>query len=276
MERAAAHQPAYREWRPADGLARHVLCSWAGRVGADGTPFAERVMPDGCVDVIWDGARLFVAGPDTGPVEISPGPGGGYAGVRFRPGLAPTLLGLPASELLDQRVDAGGVPGFAPAGVGRHAMDLGQLTERLHQAASLRQAAQLLEAALLESLPGAGRPDPVVEAAVAMLIGDGGAPASLPPVAPGPPVGRLAGELGVSERQLHRRTTAAVGYGPKTLGRVLRFRRFLALATRQPATGLADLAAAAGYADQAHLTRECTRLGGAPPARLLGRRLDPA
>ena len=35
---------------------------------------------------------------------------------------------------------------------------------------------------------------------------------------------------GVSERQLRRRFVDAVGYGPKTLARVLRFQRFLALA----------------------------------------------
>lgn len=53
--------------------------------------------------------------------------------------------------------------------------------------------------------------------------------------------------------------------------RVLRFRRFLALAAREPGAGLAQLAAAAGYADQAHLTRECGRLGGAPLGRLVPR-----
>ncbi len=37
--------------------------------------------------------------------------------------------------------------------------------------------------------------------------------------------------LGVSERQLRRRFEDAVGYGPKTLARVLRFQRFLALAS---------------------------------------------
>jgi transcriptional regulator GlxA family with amidase domain len=84
-------------------------------------------------------------------------------------------------------------------------------------------------------------------------------------------VAALARDLGLSERQLHRRCTAAVGYGPKTLDRVMRFRRFLALAARQPQIGLADLAAAAGYADQAHLTRECGRLGGVAPSLLVPR-----
>ncbi|MGH9035446.1 MAG: DUF6597 domain-containing transcriptional factor, partial [Acidimicrobiia bacterium] len=106
-----AHEAGYREWHPAEVLSRHLVCTWAGRLGSDGTPFTDRVLPDGCVDIIWDGARLFVAGPDTGPVAIAHQPGGFYVGARFRPGLAPTFLGLPASELLDQRVAAGDLLG---------------------------------------------------------------------------------------------------------------------------------------------------------------------
>ena len=68
----------------------------------------------------------------------------------------------------------------------------------------------------------------------------------------------LAGDLGLSERQLRRRFHAGAGYGPKTLQRVLRFRRFLAGADRDLARAALD----AGYADQSHLTRECTRSPG--------------
>jgi len=104
----------------------------------------------------------------------------------------------------------------------------------------------------------------------------------------------LGARLGLSDRQLLRRFDAAVGYGPKTLAGVLRFQRFLALAERplgpsapgaaagppdrgilgSPAVrpGLADLAAWAGYADQAHLSRECADLAGLPPAGLLAAR----
>jgi hypothetical protein len=80
--------------------------------------------------------------------------------------------------------------------------------------------------------------------------------------------------LGIGDRQLRRRFADAVGYGPKTLERILRFQRFLALATR--GDDLARLALDAGYADQAHLTRECTRLAGLPPAALLATGAIPA
>ena len=65
----------------------------------------------------------------------------------------------------------------------------------------------------------------------------------------------LGAALGVSERQLRRRFADAVGYGPKTLARVLRFQRFLALA-REPATTSPRLALRRGL-----------RRPGAPHAR---------
>ena len=83
------------------------------------------------------------------------------------------------------------------------------------------------------------------------------------------PVARLAAELGTSERQLHRRCVAAIGYGPKLLHRVLRMRRFLALAAAPGAPGLSALAFEAGYADQAHLVRETRIMAGVTPSALL-------
>lgn len=81
---------------------------------------------------------------------------------------------------------------------------------------------------------------------------------------------RLAGELGFSERQLRRRFQAAVGYGPKTLQRVLRLRRFLARAAAADGDNqLATAAFEAGYTDQAHLGRECRALTGLSTRRLL-------
>ena len=78
--------------------------------------------------------------------------------------------------------------------------------------------------------------------------------------------------IGIGDRQLRRRFLDAVGYGPKTLERILRFQRFLTL----EGDDLARLALEAGYADQAHLTRECTRLAGLPPAALLAEGAGPA
>jgi transcriptional regulator GlxA family with amidase domain len=83
---------------------------------------------------------------------------------------------------------------------------------------------------------------------------------SIPPSVPA-----MARQLGLSERTLRRRCETAFGYGPKTLARILRFQRFLRLLRRSAEPRLADIAAACGFADQAHLTRDVRALGGLTP-----------
>jgi methylphosphotriester-DNA--protein-cysteine methyltransferase len=78
-------------------------------------------------------------------------------------------------------------------------------------------------------------------------------------------VAGVAADLGVSERQLHRRTLAAVGYGPKMLARVARLRRLVALEDES----LAARAFAAGYASQAHMSDDVRRLTGLTPVEFL-------
>jgi transcriptional regulator GlxA family with amidase domain len=78
----------------------------------------------------------------------------------------------------------------------------------------------------------------------------------------------LAGELALSERTLRRRFDTAFGYGPKTLDRILRFKRFLKRLRGARNGSTAGLAMEAGYADQAHLGRESRRLAVTTPHRI--------
>ena len=159
--------------------------------------------------------------------------------MRLRTGAAGAVLGLPASDLRDISPDAADVLGADRAEA---------LLEALMAGADPRLV--LLRGILAH---GAHEPDPLVRAAVAALD------------RPRARVSAVAAELGVSPRQLQRHIAAAVGYGPKTLARVLRFRRLQAL----PAAPLIELALEAGYADQAHMTAEVTRLAGVSPVRFL-------
>jgi len=230
---------SYAECPPAAALADRVVCTWTSSVAADAPPRESVVLPDACMDLIWDGRALFVAGPDSGPVAVVQEPGSSLVAIRFRPGAAPGFLGVPASEFRDGNV--------ALAELWRTRAEA--LEERLH-AASPADARAALEEAVARTDPV----DPAVAAVVRVLA-----------TSPRNPV---AEAVGLSERQLRRRCTAALGYGPKTLERIVRFRRFLRLAEARPADGLAYLAALAGYADQAHLTRECVRLAGVTPRSL--------
>jgi transcriptional regulator GlxA family with amidase domain len=158
------------------------------------------------------------------------------------------VLGLHGAELADARVGVSEVWGFA---------EMERIESQLVRCTSVAQAAALLEDAVSARVRGA--PDAAIEGVVAALTNGR------------TPVRDLAGRLGLSERQLRRRCIDALGYGPKTLDRILRFQRFRALAARRVDVGLAQLAAVTGYADQAHLTRECRRLSSESPAALLAR-----
>jgi transcriptional regulator GlxA family with amidase domain len=83
----------------------------------------------------------------------------------------------------------------------------------------------------------------------------------------GSPVAAAADAVGLSARQLHRRSLVAFGYGPKTLARILRLTRALDLAR----TGMppARVAAETGFADQPHLAREVRALAGVPLGELV-------
>jgi AraC-like DNA-binding protein len=179
------------------------------------------------------------------------------AGVRFAPGAGGPALRMPMSALLDQRVGVGDLGCGPAAGLAR------LLPESLDPERALRMLTEVAGA-----LTDDGPADPLVAEAARLL---GRAPVQADTV---------ADHLGVSERQLRRRCQASVGYGPATLRRILRFRRFVSWADagrgRQAGGGdLAQVAADLGYADQAHLTRECVRLAGVTPAALVAARPQP-
>ncbi|MFD8734410.1 helix-turn-helix domain-containing protein [Streptomyces sp. NPDC059618] len=202
------------------------------------------VLPDGCMDLLWTEGRLLVAGPDTGPHVPEEAPGG-WAGVRFHPGTAPVRLGVPAYELRDRRVE---LTDLWPAA------EVRRLTARIDAAADPVDA--LEEVALLRAAE-APPPDPLLLDVVAALDA-------------GRPVAETADRLGLGARRLHRRSLAAFGYGPKTLARILRLQRALALARR--GVPFAETALRAGFADQAHLARDVRELTGATLGELVGRR----
>jgi len=225
--------PAYREIQAPPELRHALACLWVRR-GSE----AVRVLPDGCTDIVWrQGEGAFVAGPDTGPWHSITKPGEVILGARFLPGAGGPALGVPLSELRDRRVAVGELA-LDP----RHELDGG---------ADPRAAFRILHATVAQLIES-GRPDPAVRAAVVRLAD------------PAQRVEALAADLGFSERQLRRRFLACVGYGPKTLQRILRLRRFLACERDDLARAAFD----AGYADQAHLARECVRLTGLSPSRL--------
>lgn len=241
-------QPAaYAEWSAPAHLARFVACTFR----SDRASTAEPVLPDGCIDIIWDGAQLIVAGPDSRPVWSAP-VRSRVVGLRFRPGTGSLFLGVPADVLRDRRIDLALLWGKSD-----------HLADTLFASSDDAECAAVLLRAVTGRLPDLDDPDPLVEAAVHAWAANDRSMSTH----------ELAELAGITPRQVHRRFLSAVGYGPKFLQRVLRFQGFLG-SCADSEFGLADLAVRSGYADQAHLNREARLLAGVTPLQLRAMRQD--
>jgi AraC-like DNA-binding protein len=201
------------------------------------------ILPDGCIDVLWNGSALTVAGPDTSAHRATAPNGTTFAAVRFASGVAPTVLGVAADGLRDQR------PGLADV-IGDD--DTERLAESL---LATDDPSSELERWAGRRLAQAGGRDRTM-CRVAALIGEGRT------------VAEVAAQVGFGERQLHRRSLASFGYGPKTLARVLRLQHALRLAGG--GMSLVRAAVAAGYADQAHFAHDVRALTGQSATQLVG------
>ena len=241
---------AYREFAPPDAVRDHLVCLWTQQVGGGDVHHAQPVLPDACVDIIWaNDAEPVVAGPATRAIVAPMRPGTVLVGARFRPGWSAGVLGVDASELQDRHVPLRDV---SPA-LARHfstlVADQDAVADRLAVATSL----------IARHVAGSRAPDGIIRATVRWMAAH-----------PNARVHELGRALHVSDRQLRRRLLSAVGYAPKTLHRILRFQRLLALAhAAGEDASLSALALRAGYADQAHMTRELRDLAGRPPTALL-------
>ena len=249
---------SYVERPPLPGLAGVVRTVWIQRTGE--AAYMQRHLPTGGVEIHFPiGGHPQLLGPLTGPaIEVIPAHTI-IVGVRFQPGTAPPLPTV-LDDLVDQRV---GMVELWGSSVDR-------LVEAMARAGTPERALMCVQAHLLREYQGAVRVDPLVGEAVKVLM-------------PWHPVdiGALATHLALSASQLRRRFLRAVGVSPKVLQRTLRFQGFLALAqagatatVRRGADGMAGLAVDVGYADQAHLSRECLRLTGLTPRQLLGGNVD--
>lgn len=87
-------------------------------------------------------------------------------------------------------------------------------------------------------------------------------------------VDALARTTGLSTRQLQRICARETGMAPRSYLRLLRFRAAVS-GIQAPEAALADTAAASGYADQAHMTREFQSLAGLPPGQARRRARGP-
>jgi AraC-like DNA-binding protein len=249
---------------PAADLAPFVECCWEVHGGGDLPGRPQLVIPDGRMELIVElgpvsmrldrggrvlsTARGVLAGQFDRVLPLATQPGFGVFGVRFRPWGAAGLLRFHAHELHNRTVS---LDDF-------FARDGRLLEERLALSGSFGERVRLAQEFLRGRRAAAGTP--------------GWLPWAVQQLGTSTRVAEVARGMQVTPRQLERRFAQAVGLPPKVFSRLARFRRALTLA-RGP-LDLTTIAHRCGYADQAHLTRDCRSLTDLAPTLLLAR-LDP-
>jgi AraC-like DNA-binding protein len=251
----------YREIKPVPPLHRFVECFWTLEGDAAFDKSAERILPDGCVELILnfgapfiegcDGRRKrqprnFLVGQMTGPILISPTGPVELLGIRFHPGGTLPFLRVPLHEITDQVVELESLSS-------KLERDLMRVTS---QSPLLSEKIAAVQPFLISCLASTKHDSRFLTLA-ARIVDSAGSVS----------VDRIANDAGVSSRQLERRFLREVGVGPKLLGRIIRFQQVFR-AVEQCNAAWADIAVECGYYDQAHLIRDFNQFAQQTPAVL--------
>src|SRR5215469_461768 len=149
----------YREYAPPPALADHLLCFWTQSITGCGD-YAQRVLPDGCIDIIFNNDEApIVIGPWSKPFIAQLPFGTNIVAARWHPGRAPALLGLPAVKLLNQSVALRDL----------WSRTRGSLLERVSAQQNLSARKLAFEALLAKLVPHVPPIDPVVNASIQWL-----------------------------------------------------------------------------------------------------------
>ena len=250
----------YCERRPKPPLSSFVECFWTLESETPSTQ-PERILPDGCVELILNfGARFsqhdddkprlqprsFLVGQMTGPILISPTGAVQLLGIRFHPGGTLPFLRVPLHEITDSLVELGSLSSKLER----------ELLSATSQSPLLTEKVSAVEACLTNQLLNTTENSWLMLLA-ARIVETGGLVS----------VDRLASDAGISSRQLERRFLREVGLGPKLLGRIIRFQQVFR-AVEQCNSAWAEIAIECGYYDQAHLIRDFNQFARQTPGVL--------
>lgn len=251
----------YNTFKPSAVLSPFIKCFWTLRAPASSTPEKQRIVPDGCMELIFhcgdvyeqflqDGSRIlqprsFVFGQISSPLEIVPTGASDIIAARFFPdGFAP-FTSQNITEMENQAVPLHLL--FGEEGT--------QLENRVMRASSTPQRIKWIESFLKKKLQGEEVVERMIRSGIEVLMRLKGQVT----------VDQLADQLRVSRRQLERKFSTKTGMSPKQLSKIIRLQSSLKLLEQKQFTNLTSLAYESGYFDQAHFIRDFKQFTGMSP-----------
>jgi AraC-like DNA-binding protein len=262
-------QVQYKEYPPREELRPYVECYWSGiaHPPESTSPTSHRVVPDGCIDIVFEFKGPLAGDPSwlprsiessmvvgtmsrplivTAPSEIQ------FLGVRFKPGKAHGFFRVAAGELTDCTVPLDDIWGR----IGTN------LASRLAEQHSLRHRIVRLEEELLKRLHSMNTEDPYIQPIIRFILDRRGAVS----------VQSLSGLAGISRQHIARKFDHYVGISPKLFCRVVRFQNVMRSVASPGNVDWASAALDLGYYDQAHMISDFKEFSGLTPAAFLARR----
>jgi AraC-like DNA-binding protein len=247
---SASNRIQFCRYPPGLPLSPFVRNFWtARRANALGASTHQRIVPDGCIDIIFvrrsptADYRAYVVGTMTKPIfeHLTDQPD--YIGIRFAPGGFGYFFKMPPSDLTDQIVALEDPSILAVA------------AEQIAETDDTQTRLDLLEKHLRGQFTSERR-NPMIEQTVATIAARRG----------NVTIAELARRAAWSPRHLRRTFSASIGVGPKTFCRIVRFKSALRALRHRRRPDLLGVALDAGYYDQAHLIHEFNSFYGASPS----------
>lgn len=256
----------YQTFSPSSGLASLIKCYWSLEVPAGMHPQKQRIIPDGCMEMIFilgDNIRRYtseddfiiqpravVVGQLSKPFVIEPT---GYVhcfAARFYPyGFANFITtSLKSLENIE-----------TPIAVIFGAEASHQLEQKIISTVTNEERIEAIEAFFLGKLNEVSTIDHIVKATIDTLLSTRGSM----------PIKTIVDEELSTRRQLERKFFKQVGLSPKQLGKVIRLQAALKLLLNRKHKNLTEIAYQADYYDQAHFIRDFKDFTGINPKEFL-------
>ncbi|NRA13719.1 MAG: AraC family transcriptional regulator [Crocinitomicaceae bacterium] len=238
-----------------------VKCFWTLESPSKNKPEKQRIIPDGCMEMIFhygdlykqyleDGSfviqpKCFVFGQVTLPLDIEPTGETGIFSVRFHPDGFTPFSTIDINEMVNTTTTLPKLFG-----------DEGLLLEKsILSAKANEDRVKIIETFLLERLIDPEVADRIAKSSLEILMRLNGQIS----------VTELSDELQINRKQLQRRLTSVIGLSPKQLSKIIRLQATLKMLEDDQSTNLTSVAYDGGYFDQAHFIKDFKEFTGVSP-----------
>lgn len=253
----------YRTYDVDPGLHDFVKCFWTLEAPAEASPEKQRIVPDGCMEMIFhygdryrqytaEGNAIlqpacFVFGQITTTLDIMPTGASGIFAARFFPEGFTPLATISLQAMENRAVPLEMLFGTAGLALGQQVL----------QAASTEERIKITETFLQERLSDPGAIDRIVRSSVSLMLNDNGQLS----------VAALSKQMNINRRQLERRFASVIGLSPKQLAKIIRLQATLRMLLNKQCTSLTELAYEGAYYDQAHFIKDFKEFTGMSPRK---------